>query len=121
MINDVVVTKSGADGVQAQGGASFGNGLGAAGVSIAYRTVLLGDTGDVTTTDTSLIGFYITDPGESATMILKKGGSTGTAISGAISSTVGFHWFPALCPGGLHAEMTASMDVTFFVLDGTPA
>ncbi len=70
-------------------------------------------TGDVTTVNTSLIGFYVNNT-TGGTLVLKKGGSGGTAISGTITPAIGFHRFPADAVGGLHATIANTLDVTFF-------
>ena len=41
-----------------------------------------------------LIGFYVNST-TSGTIILKDGGSSGTAISGTITPAIGWHFFPA--------------------------
>lgn len=70
-------------------------------------------TGDVTTGNTSLIGFYVNST-SSGTLVLKKGGSGGTALSGTITPAIGFHRFPCGAPGGLHATIANTLNVTFF-------
>lgn len=73
-------------------------------------------TGNVVATrDTNLVGFYVNNT-STGTLVLRKGGSGGAAISGTITPGIGFHRFPAFCPGGLHATIGgSSLDVTFFV------
>lgn len=72
-------------------------------------------TGDVVATvDCKLIGFYVNST-STGTLVLKRGGSGGTAISGTITPAIGFHRFPASCPGGLHATIANTLNVTFFV------
>jgi hypothetical protein len=71
-------------------------------------------TGDVTTGDTALIGFYVNNT-TSGTLVLKEGGSGGTALSGTITPAIGFHKFPCRADGGLHATIGGSaLNVTFF-------
>jgi hypothetical protein len=71
-------------------------------------------TGDVLATKhTELLGFYVCST-SSGTIVLKQGGSSGTAISGTITPAVGFHAFPAVALGGLHATIGGTLDVTFF-------
>lgn len=65
--------------------------------------------------DCRLLGFYVNST-NAGTLILKRGGSAGTAISGTITPAIGFHRFPAACPGGLHATIGGTaLNVTFFV------
>lgn len=72
-------------------------------------------TADVfATKDVYLLGFYVNST-STGTLVLKKGGSGGTAISGTITPAIGFHRFPAYCPGGLHATIANTLNVTFFV------
>lgn len=61
-----------------------------------------------------LLGFYVNST-TSGTLVLRKGGSGGTAISGTITPAVGFHPFPADVDGILHATVGGTLDVTFFI------
>lgn len=71
-------------------------------------------TGDVTTADTRLLGFYVNST-NAGTLVLKAGGSSGTALGGTITPAIGFHKFPCRAAGGLHATIGGSvLDVTFF-------
>ncbi len=70
-------------------------------------------TGDVSTDTGALIGFYVNST-SSGTLVLRRGGSGGTAISGTITPAIGFHRFPARCVGGLHATIANTLNVTFF-------
>lgn len=74
-------------------------------------------TNDVTTADCALIGFYVNST-TSGTIVLTKGGSGGTAISGTITPAIGWHKFPASCPGGLHVTIANTLNVTLFVVEG---
>jgi hypothetical protein len=75
-------------------------------------------TGDVTTGNTALIGFYVNST-NAGTLVLKKGGSSGTALCGTITPAVGFHRFPCDAPGGLHATIAGTaLNVTFFYQEG---
>lgn len=67
--------------------------------------------------DMILLGFYVNNT-TGGTLVLRRGGSGGTAISGTITPAIGFHRFPASCPAGLHATIANTLDVTFFVLPG---
>ena len=77
------------------------------------ETTNLTATGDVTTANAKLIGFYVNST-TGGTLILKKGGSGGTALCGTITPAVGFHRFPANCMGGIHATIANTLNVTFF-------
>ena len=72
-------------------------------------------TGTVSVVSGTLLGFYVNNT-SSGTLILKVGSagtSSGTAISGTITPAIGWHRFPAYCPGGLHATIANTLDVTF--------
>jgi hypothetical protein len=75
-------------------------------------------TGDITTGNTALIGFYVNST-NAGTRVLKKGGTGGTALCGTITPAVGFHRFPCDAPGGLHATIAGTaLNVTFFYQEG---
>lgn len=79
--------------------------------SAAYKNVTA--TGDVTTANTALIGFYVNST-SGGTLALRAGGNGGTALGGTITPDVGFHAYPAAVKGGLHATISGTLDVTFF-------
>jgi hypothetical protein len=83
----------------------------------AYNITATGNVGAGTTRDLTLLGFYVNNT-TAGTLVLRKGGSGGTAISGTITPAIGFHRFPASVPAGLHATIGGALDVTFFVLEG---
>lgn len=68
--------------------------------------------------DCTLIGFYVNST-STGTIVLTRGGSGGTALSGTITPAIGFHRFPASCPGGLHVTIANTLNVTLFVVAGT--
>ena len=71
-------------------------------------------TGAVSTGACQLIGFYVNST-TVGTLILKDGGSGGTAMSGTITPAIGFHRFPANVGTSLYATIAGSaLDVTFF-------
>lgn len=74
-------------------------------------------TGDVTTADCAMIGFYVNST-SSGTIVFRKGGSTGTVLDGTITPAIGFHRFPANCKGGCHATIGSTLNVTIFVVEG---
>ena len=65
----------------------------------------------------ALLGFYVNST-SSGTIVLKDGGTGGTAISGTITPAIGFHPFPAGCNIGLYVTIGATLDVTFFYAPG---
>lgn len=91
---------------------------------MAQVTVETGNASNITatadvvaTTDCVLLGFYVNST-SSGTLVLRRGGSSGTAISGTITPAIGFHRFPANCPGGLHATIANTLNVTLFTIAG---
>ena len=78
--------------------------------------ILLSATGDVVATrNGTMSGFYVSST-SSGVIVLKRGGSGGTAVSGSITPGVGWHDFPASFTGGLHMTLSSgSIAVTFFV------
>ena len=70
-------------------------------------------TADVTTVTTSLMGFYVNST-SSGTLVLKAGGSGGTALGGTITPSTGYNAYPCTVAGGLHATIGGTLDVTFF-------
>jgi len=71
-------------------------------------------TGAVSTGACQLIGFYVNNT-TAGTLVLKDGGSGGTAMSGTITPAIGFHRFPANVGTSLHATIAGTgLDVTFF-------
>lgn len=84
-------------------------------VGQAYNKTATGDV--VATTNCVLLGFYVNST-TGGTVVLRRGGSGGTVLCGTITPAIGFHHFPARCPGGLHATIANTLDVTFFVVEG---
>ena len=82
----------------------------------AGNPVNLTGTAAVTTASCVLLGFYVNST-TSGTLVLRVGGSGGTAL-GTITPAVGFHRYPLSCPGGLHATIANTLDVTFLIQSG---
>lgn len=74
-------------------------------------------TGNVTTADCACLGFYVNST-SSGTIVFRKGGASGTVLSGTITPAIGFHRFPANAPGGLHVTIANTLNVTVFVVEG---
>lgn len=75
-------------------------------------------TGAVTANPCTLIGFYVNST-TNGTLVIKDGtASTGSAISGTITPSIGFHCFPAGCSIGVYATIGNTLDVTFFYQPG---
>lgn len=73
----------------------------------------LTSSGAISTGPCNLIGFYVNST-SSGTIIIKDGGSSGTALNGTITPAVGFHRFPATIGASAYATIGATIDVTFF-------
>ncbi len=65
----------------------------------------------------TLLGFYVNST-TGGTLILKDGGTGGTAVSGTITPVIGFHRFPAYFRTSPHATIANTLDVTFFYQGG---
>lgn len=76
-------------------------------------------TGDVTTADCIMLGFYVNSTGGTGTVVFRRGGAGGTALCGTITPAIGFHRFPASCPGGLHVTIANTINVSIFYVEGT--
>lgn len=67
-----------------------------------------------------LLGFYVNST-NAGTLVIKNGGSGGTALSGTITPAIGFHRFPAAITSASGAYATiggSALDVTFFFAAG---
>jgi hypothetical protein len=82
----------------------------------AFNKTATGDVGGVGR-DMTLIGFYVNST-TAGTLVLRRGGSGGTVMSGTITPAIGWHFFPACAPGGLHVTIGGTLDVTFIALPG---
>ena len=72
-------------------------------------------TASISVASGNLLGFYVNNT-SSGTLVLRVGSngtSAGTAISGTITPAIGWHRYPAYCPGGAHATIANTLDVTF--------
>lgn len=76
-------------------------------------------TGNVSTGACALLGFYVNST-SAGTLVLKDGGSAGTALCGTITPAIGFHRYPVSTGGILHATVGGTIDATFFFAQ-TPA
>ena len=66
----------------------------------------------------TVLGFFVNST-SAGTLVLRNNGASGPAVGGTITPAAGqFYPFPMVCPGGLHATVGRTIDVTFFVLDG---
>lgn len=67
----------------------------------------------ITTTPCKIIGFYVNNT-TAGTLIIKDGGTGGTALCGTITPAIGFHRFPAYIGTSAFATIANTLDVTFF-------
>lgn len=79
--------------------------------------VNLAASGTVSLVAGTLIGFYVSSTA-SGTIIIRNGGSGGTAISGTITPAIGYHAFPAYCTTGCYATIANTLNVTLFFAAG---
>jgi hypothetical protein len=82
----------------------------------AFNLTATGNVG-VANDNCTLIGFYVNST-SSGTLVLRRGGASGTVMCGTITPAVGWNSFPVTCPSGLHATITGTLDVTFSVVCG---
>lgn len=78
----------------------------------------LSASGAVSKAAGSLIGFYVNST-SSGTVVVRNGStSSGTAVSGTITPTIGFHPFPAYLTGGCYLTLANTINVTAFFAAG---
>jgi len=77
--------------------------------------ILLTASGAISLVPGTLLGFYVNST-TSGTIVLRDGGSSGTAISGTITPAIGYHRYPAqfTSSSGAYATIANTLDVTFF-------
>ena len=84
----------------------------------AGTPVNLTESGAVSLTSGSLIGFYVNST-NAGTVVVRNGGSGGTALSGTITPAIGFHAFPVYCTSGCYLTIGGTaLDVTAFFAAG---
>ena len=74
-------------------------------------------TGTVSKVDGTLLGFYVNNT-TSGTLVFRignagAGGTGSTVVCGTITPAIGWNRYPMYCPGGLHATIANTLDVTF--------
>jgi hypothetical protein len=72
----------------------------------------LTSTAVVGATSGTLLGFYVNST-TAGTIVFRVGGASGTVVSGTITPAIGWHRYPMYCPGGAHATIANTLDVTF--------
>lgn len=77
------------------------------------QPVNLTASGAISTMPGRLVGFYVAST-TSGTIVLKDGGSGGTAITGTITPAVGWHFLPAQFATSAYATIGGTaLNVTF--------
>ena len=77
----------------------------------------LTSSGTVSLVAGTLLGFYVNNT-TAGTIVIRNGGSAGTAVSGTITPAIGYHPFPANTPSGCYATIANTLDVTLFFAAG---
>ena len=77
-------------------------------------------TNTVSPVSGTLLGFYVnnTTGGTIVFRIGSAGTSSGSVVSGTITPAIGWNRYPAYCPGGCHATIANTLDVTFVFAAG---
>lgn len=75
-------------------------------------------SGALTTGRGCLLGFYVAVQGGTGTVVIKDGGSGGTALTGTITPAVGWHFLPlqGVSSSGLYATLANTPNITFIVM-----
>lgn len=80
--------------------------------------ILLSSSGAVSLAPGTLLGFYVNST-TGGTIVVRDGGSGGTAISGTITPAAGlYHRFPAYCRTGCYFTIANTISVTAFFAAG---
>lgn len=82
------------------------------------QPVNLTATGNVSgvSRDCSLLGFFVNST-NAGTLVLRVGGSSGTALGTITPAAGAWYPYPMSCPGGLHATIAGTaLDVTFLIV-----
>jgi len=74
-------------------------------------------SGAVSTGPCQMLGFYVNST-RGGTVIIKDGGTGGTALSGTITPAIGWHRFPATIGTSAFATIANTLNVTFFIASG---
>lgn len=81
------------------------------------QPVNLTSSGAISAVPGRIIGFYVAST-TGGTIVLKDGGTAGTAISGTITPAVGWHFFPAAISTSAYATIANTLNVTFMFIPG---
>lgn len=86
-------------------------------VQRAGTPINLTSSGAISNRPGNLVGFYVNST-TSGTIVLKDGGSGGTAITGTITPSVGWNEFPASFVTSAYATIGSTINVTFIFTAG---
>lgn len=75
--------------------------------------VLLSSSGAISLAAGTLVGYHVNST-SAGTIVIRDGGSGGTAVSGTITPSIGFQAFPGTFTGGCYATISGTISVTFF-------
>ena len=82
------------------------------------QPVNLTASGAISAVPGKLVGFYVNST-TGGTIVLRDGGSAGTAISGTITPAAGtWHFFPAMFSTSAYATIANTLNVTFIFIPG---
>ncbi len=86
---------------------------------VGKYTRIVDSSAAITTVACKLLGFYVASTNV-GTLIIKDGGTSGTALSGTITPAAGrFHRFPCDINASAYATIGGTaLDVTFFYVAG---
>ena len=86
--------------------------------SVFGTPINLTSSGALTSKQGALLGYHVNSV-SGGTIVLRDGGSGGTAMAGTITPAVGYMPFPAMgvSASGLYATLSGTIDVTFFVMN----
>lgn len=78
------------------------------------ESTLLTSSGAVSAVPGQLLGFYVAST-SSGTIVIKDGGSGGTALTGTITPAAGgvWHFLPLKCKTDIYATLANTISVTF--------
>lgn len=79
--------------------------------------VNLSSSGAVSLVPGSLIGFYVNST-SGGTVVVKDGGTSGTALNAAATPAIGWHSFPANCKASCFITISGTIDLTAFFQPG---
>jgi len=77
------------------------------------QTTNLTASGAICNNPSQMLGFYVNST-TGGTIVIRDGGSSGTALGGTITPAIGFHRYPVQFATSGYATIANTIDVTFF-------